>query len=137
MKRIAIFTLSILISLVSFAQLNVEETGYYSYDTRASDIWGYVDENGNEYALVGLYNGFSIVDVTDPSSLSEVFYEPGVESIWRDIKTWGDYAYVSTEGGGGILIVDLSPLTRRTDHHNLLLQWRNLFLPIRPQHFYR
>ncbi len=31
-------------------------------------------------------------------------------SIWRDIKTWGDYAYVSSESSGGVFIVDMSPL---------------------------
>lgn len=110
MKRISlsIFFLSFL--FISFAQLNIEELGYYSYDQRLSDIWGHADANGNEYALVGTYDGFSIVDVTTPSSLTEVYYNEGVESIWRDIKTWDNHAYVSTEGGGGILIVDMNPL---------------------------
>lgn len=110
MKRIAISTLLLLCFIVSFGQLNMTQLGHLPYNQNLSDIWGYVDEFGNEYALVGAYNGFSIVDVTNPESLQEVFFEQGVSSIWRDVKTWGDYAYVSTEGGNGILIVDLSPL---------------------------
>ncbi len=81
-----------------------------SYSQDLNDIWGYVDSDGNEYALVGTETGLSIVDVTTPTAPVEVFFGSGVNSIWRDIKTWGDYAYVSTEGGGGIYIVDLSPL---------------------------
>jgi len=84
--------------------------GHFPYSNSLSDVWGYVDENGNEYALVGVYDGFSVVDVTDPASPSEVFFGPGPQSIWRDIKTWGDYAYVSNESFGGVYIIDLSPL---------------------------
>lgn len=93
-----------------FGQLNLTELGKYTYPVSASDIWGHVDKTGNEYALVGVFNGFSIVDVTDPDNLVEVYFEPGVQSIWRDIKSWENHAYVSTEGGNGILIVDMNPL---------------------------
>ena len=106
------FTLSVLLMLAIIlkAQLNMTELGYLPYNQELNDIWGYVDSQGNEYALVGTYNGLSVVDVSDPANPSEVFFGSGVNSIWRDVKTWGDYAYVSTEGGGGIYIVDLSPL---------------------------
>ena len=110
MKRIFLSLAILATYFISFAQLNMEELGKLSYNDDLSDIWGYVDETGNEYALVGTYNGLSVVDVTDPASPEEVYFGSGVSSIWRDIKTWGDYAYVSTEGGGGIFIVDLSPL---------------------------
>ncbi len=110
MKRILLSVAFTAICFISFAQLNMEELGKLSYSDELSDIWGYVDEAGNEYALVGTYGGLSVVDVTDPASPEEVYFGSGVSSIWRDIKTWGDYAYVSTEGGGGIFIVDLSPL---------------------------
>jgi hypothetical protein len=33
-----------------------------------SNVWGYVT-GGKEYALVGVYEGLSIVDVTDPTIL--------------------------------------------------------------------
>lgn len=107
-------TLSIImlvsINMIITAQLYMEELGHLPYTSSLSDIWGYADEEGNEYALVGTYNGLSIVDVTDPANLQEVFFGAGAGSIWRDIKTWGDYAYVSNESNGGIFIVDMSPL---------------------------
>lgn len=103
-----------LISISSFAQLNLTEVGTLdlnsAHNQGLNDIWGYTDEFGNEYALVGGTKGTSVVDISDPANPVEVFYEPGMESIWRDIKTVGDYAYVTTEAQNGLLIIDLSPL---------------------------
>ncbi|MCB9335555.1 MAG: choice-of-anchor B family protein [Flavobacteriales bacterium] len=99
-----------------FSQLNMSLLGHLPYSGKGdnNDIWGYVDEFGNEYALVGLEAGVSVVDVTNPSSPNEVFWADGVYSIWRDIKTWNDKAYVTTEGGSGLMIIDLSPLPGNT-----------------------
>ncbi len=110
MKRIASILLFSMISMLSFGQLNMNELGHLPYTKQLSDIWGYADGDGNEYALIGVFDGFSIVDVTDPTAPEEVYFETGVPSIWRDVKTWDNHAYVSTEGGGGILIVDMNPL---------------------------
>ena len=40
----------------------------YGSTVELSNIWGYVDSLGNEYALVGAQNGLSIVDVTNPTN---------------------------------------------------------------------
>jgi len=101
----------------SFAQLNMSLLSQYPYPGSrgdVSDIWGYVDENGNEYAIVGLETGVSIVNVTNPASPVEVFYTPGANTIWRDIKTWNDKAYITNEGGNGMMIIDLAPLPGST-----------------------
>lgn len=111
---------ALLLSLPLFSQLNMNQLGYVDlvgqHSSEASDIWGYVDQSGNEYAIVGLNDGISVVDVTNPSSAVEVFYHPDRNSIWRDIKTWGDYAYVTTEASDsyGLLIIDLSTLPGNT-----------------------
>lgn len=112
MKRLKLFAFiaALALTLTGFGQTNMELLGQLDYSNDLSDIWGYADEDGNEYALVGTYTGLSIVDVTDPSDPVEVFFGSGPSSIWRDIKTWGDYAYVSNETSGGVYIVDLSPL---------------------------
>ena len=110
MKITTLFT-ALLLAASSYAQnINMNLFAQRTYTQELSDIWGYVDTLGNEYAIVGVYNGVSIVDVTDSTNIQEVYFHPGVNSIWRDIKTNGKYAYVSTEGGGGVLIIDLSPL---------------------------
>lgn len=101
----------------SFAQLNMSLLSQHQFPGSrgdVSDIWGYVDENGNEYAIVGLETGVSIVDVTVPTSPVEVFYTPGASTIWRDMKTWNDKAYITNEGGNGLMIIDLAPLPAST-----------------------
>lgn len=91
----------------------MQELGYLDlvsiHNSDLSDIWGW--SNGNqEYAIVGVNNGTSVVDVTNPANPTEVFYEPGMNSIWRDIKTYNGYAYVTTEAQNGLLIIDLNSL---------------------------
>ncbi len=111
--------LAALLPLFTSAQLNMELVGTLSYQelrgSDISDIWGYVDEQGNEYALVGVNGGgVSVVSLADPANPVELFYYAGPGSIWRDLKVWNDHAYVTTEGGGGLAIVDLSPLPQST-----------------------
>jgi choice-of-anchor B domain-containing protein len=79
-----------------------------------NDVWGYVDEQGNEYAIVGTSKGTSIVNVANPAAPFEVFWIPGTESIWRDPCVYGDYAFVTTEAEDGFLVIDLSPLPQST-----------------------
>lgn len=96
----------------------MQELGYLDlvsiHNSDLSDIWGW--SNGNqEYAIVGVNNGTSVVDVTNPANPTEVFYEPGMNSIWRDIKTYNGYAYVTTEAQNGLLIIDLNSLPGNTN----------------------
>ncbi len=105
----------LLFSTASHSQnaLNVTELGHLSYAQSLSEVRG-AQHNGHEYALVGVQNGFSIVDVQDPADPVEVFFEPGPNSIWRDPFYHNGHAYCVTEGGGGLLIVDMSPLPGST-----------------------
>ena len=64
---------------------------------------------GNMLCLV-LVDGVSIVDLSDPSQPVELYKLPGVETTWRDLKTFQEYAYVSNEGGDGLRIIDLRGL---------------------------
>ncbi|HLF65485.1 MAG TPA: choice-of-anchor B family protein [Saprospiraceae bacterium] len=97
------------------AQLNVEFLSNLDYVPILNDIWGYVDEDSTEYALVGMTSGLSIVSLADPLNPQEVQFINGVNSVWRDIKTWGDFAYVTADQGQqGLLMIDLSPLPQDT-----------------------
>jgi choice-of-anchor B domain-containing protein len=107
MKNI-IFSIFLFTSLFSYAQL--ENLSNLTYDTRLNDIWGYEDEKGNSYALVGLLDGVSIVNVTNPNLPVEVYRKKSVESIWRDLKVYKDFLYVTNESDSGIEIFDLSGL---------------------------
>ncbi|MCH2045019.1 MAG: choice-of-anchor B family protein, partial [Saprospiraceae bacterium] len=85
---------------------------------RLSDIWGYVHPDGTEYALVGTYEGVSIVSLANPSDPQEVAFIDGHPSIWRDLKTWQNYMYVvADEGEDGLLVADLSYLPDSVPYH--------------------
>lgn len=109
------------------AQTNITFEGQLSYgelrNSHLANIWGYTDEFGNEYALLGVNGnndgdpgGLSIADLSDPANPEEIYFLPGPVSIWREIKVWNDHAYITTEAeGGGLTIVDLRPLPQSTD----------------------
>lgn len=110
MRNILTGCLILLITLTAFAQKNLTLNGNLTYSERLADIWGYTDTAGKEYALVGTLTTLSIVDISDSTNPVELFAVQGDTSIWRDIKTWKDHAYVTNESGGGLMIVDLSGL---------------------------
>lgn len=85
---------------------NVDErnTGSRSYN----DIWAYEDATGREYAVMGAKNGTIIYDLSDPTAPQEIAFVPGASSIWRDIKSFGDYLYVVADRGqDGLLIINM------------------------------
>jgi choice-of-anchor B domain-containing protein len=88
-----------------------------------SGIWGYSDTmlvNGKpkirELALMCTFRGLSIVDITSPD-LRELAFIPSSASNpndfnnnWREVRTAGHYAYITTEAfGAGVQIVNLRP----------------------------
>ncbi len=102
--------IAFLFSLNAFSQ-NLQLAAYLNYNgVPLANINGFVDTLGNEYALVGTYYGLDIVDVTVPSNPVIKFSVYGPQSEWREVKTYRKYAYVTTEGGGGLTVVDLSQL---------------------------
>ena len=93
------------------AQLNMTYVGDISYNTDLNDVWGYTDSSGVEYALVGLRTGVSVVDLSIPATPTQVGFAPGDQSVWRDIKVWGKYAYATCDqGDDGLMVIDLSNL---------------------------
>lgn len=112
MKKLLFYSLLMVAGFFANAQLNIQFKSNLSYNgKKLSNIGGYVDSLGNEYALVGYLDGLDIVDVTDPANPLIKFTIPGPSSNWREVKTWNGYAYVTTEGGSdGLQIVDLRNL---------------------------
>ncbi|MFM2136600.1 MAG: hypothetical protein RL021_2000, partial [Bacteroidota bacterium] len=109
-KRIILVLTAVCLCYGMNAQ-NLQLAAQLSYgNSSLANIGGYVDSLGNEYALVGTYNGLDIVDVSVPSAPVIRFSVPGPANDWREVKTYRKYAYVTTEGGGGLVIVDLSRL---------------------------
>ena len=114
MKKLFLMVL-VCFSLSALAQtnFNVQFRSQLPYGSTVdlSNIWGYVDSLGNEYALVGAQTGLSIVDVTNPNNPIQKFFVPGTNSFWREVQVWGKYAYVTTEGCcNGLQIINLSNL---------------------------
>lgn len=123
-----LLVLAVLLVSVVRAQDGIHFLGRLDYQgargTDISGLWGYTDELGNEYALVGVNGrpdlsvpgGISVVALGDGTTPEEVFFLPGPPSIWREVKVWGDHAYITTEAeDGGLTILDLSPLPQSTD----------------------
>lgn len=77
-----------------------------------NDLWGYVDGNGSEYAVLGTPQRIYFIDVTDPTIPTEVaFFTPGSTCVWRDFKTYDKYVYAVSEfGTEGLLVYDMSGL---------------------------
>jgi len=73
-----------------------------------SGNWGYTTPDGRRFALTGTSAGLSIVEVTDPVRPKSKALIEGPASSWREVRTYGPYAYVSTEAKHGIDIVDLT-----------------------------
>ncbi|MCB0561144.1 MAG: choice-of-anchor B family protein [Phaeodactylibacter sp.] len=111
MKKTILLLLFAAVCQFANAQLNMTLLSQVDYSQNLNDIWGWADpETGIEYALVGLRNGTSIVSLENPSDAQEVAFVPGPNSTWRDIKTWGNFAYVTNETSNGLLVIDLSGL---------------------------
>ena len=103
-----IFYFLLIYSLKNYAQqsMNMNLLSVKSYTSDLNDIWGYSSDDG-EYALVGLYDGISVISITNPSSPIDLGFYPGPNSMWRDIKTYGAYLYCINETGGGLQILNL------------------------------
>ena len=77
MKTI-LFIICALLSYFGYTQAELNFVSNIDYqalhDANLNDIWGYEDEDGNEYAIVGTTKGTSIVDVTDPLNPEEIYW---------------------------------------------------------------
>ncbi|MHC4717869.1 MAG: choice-of-anchor B family protein, partial [Planctomycetota bacterium] len=89
---------------------------------RTNDVWGWTDaQTGNEYAIVGLSNAASFVDVSDPFNpiyLGKLpLHEGARPSTWRDMKVYKDHAFIVSDGSGdhGMQVFDLTQLRDLAD----------------------
>lgn len=123
MRKIYLLALSLFLTFSINAQQNIELAGELYYPDGLSDIWGYTDATGIEYALVcvkgtfGQTGGLSVVSLEDPENPEEVYYKAGSKSTWRDVKEYNGFAYVVLDvesSDEGLLIVDLNSLPDET-----------------------
>ena len=105
------------IGLTSLAQdsLNMTKLSVWKSQNAVeyNDVWGYTDDNGREYAILGSNWGTHFLDVTDPRNPVEINSFAGFNTnvIWRDFKIVGHYAYgVADNYWNSLQIFDLSNL---------------------------
>ena len=86
----------------------------YFQSVEGNDSWGWTDSfDGKEYALMGLDDGTAFVDISDPEVPLYLGKLPSatVNSSWRDIKVYKDYAFIVSEAPGhGLQVFNLSKL---------------------------
>ncbi|MFK8008683.1 MAG: choice-of-anchor B family protein [Saprospiraceae bacterium] len=77
-----------------------------------NEVWGYVDCEGNEFAIIGSSTHIHFIDLADPMNLVQIdSFAGGETTVWRDMKTYKDRAYaVSDNTNEGLMIFDLSDL---------------------------
>ena len=94
--------------------MDVESLSDLGGGDNGNDCWGWVDhETGREIAIFGRSNGTSFIDVTDPTDMKYFANLPTASSpsLWRDIKVYGEYAYIVSEAGEhGLQIVHMPNL---------------------------
>jgi choice-of-anchor B domain-containing protein len=115
------FVLSFILLLP--AQKNISLLGHLSYGNQScSNLTGYADAQGREYALVGTTQGLSIVAIDTPTNPRQLFLVPGAtgnSGLWREVREYKGYAYVTTEQASGLVIVNLNYLPDSIKYHTV------------------
>lgn len=143
MKKVPSIILSLLI-LSLFSQtygqsLNILQRSNWDDVTQTyNDVWGYANSTG-EYAILGSRSHTIFINVSQPNTPVEVARFAGgfTSSIWRDFKTYGNYAYgvadrSSATNRSGLQIFDLSGLpqtvTKVYDSYAFFDRAHNIFI---------
>lgn len=102
--------------------LTLDQIGGGAANILGNDCWGWTDpQTGKEYALVGLTQGTSFVDIsvpTDPKYLGRL-PSNGTNSTWRDLKVYDNHVFVVSDANSthGMQVFDLTRL-RNADPDN-------------------
>ena len=105
-----------LLAHIDLATLSIPASDDYHALTPAASSaagnYGYTSPDGRRFALTGLSDGLSIVEVTDPRNPRRTAHIPGAASQWREVRTYGHYVYVTTEARTGLDIIDMGDPSR-------------------------
>ncbi|MCB9284069.1 MAG: choice-of-anchor B family protein [Lewinellaceae bacterium] len=102
--------------------------------TRYNEVWGYVDCELREYAILGSAHYVHFFNLENPASPQQVAsFTGGATTIWRDMKTFRDRAYsVCDQCGEGLMVFDLSNLPNSVTKTNQTPQFfqsaHNIFI---------
>ena len=91
------------------APLNSQLISHVPFNENSSGMWGYVDKKGIKYAVIGTASATRVYSLEDPANPIERFVGPGAVGIWREVRYFKDYIYVSTDqGADGLVIIDMT-----------------------------
>ena len=101
-----------------YSCLNYDLMGHVSLEEMeadaGNDCWGWTDSTtGREYAIMGVNNGTSFIDITDSTSPIYLGKLPTatVDSSWRDMKVYNDHVYIVSEAvDHGLQVFNLANL---------------------------
>ncbi|MBK9257347.1 MAG: choice-of-anchor B family protein [Saprospiraceae bacterium] len=119
------YKIFIFIALMFFVQnINGQKESFNStlissvkLDENANDIWGYTDENGIKYAIIGSFRNTWVYSLEDPANPILRYKAPGAQSTWRDIKSFNNHLYVTTDRGtDGLVIIDMTSAPENISH---------------------
>ncbi|HRV82354.1 MAG TPA: choice-of-anchor B family protein, partial [Planctomycetota bacterium] len=91
------------VQLLAWIPLNLIDNS-----SSGNDCWGYVSGTGREIGIIGTQAGTAFFDLSNPGNPLQIGYVDGPDSLWRDVKVFQTYAYIVSEGGSGIQVVDLA-----------------------------
>ena len=99
-------------ALPSFPQDQVELLSWVTLGEMGAssgmDCWGYTSPSGREYAIYCANSRTAFIEITDPRNPVIVDSKTGPNCGWRDVKIYADHAYIVSECGPGVQIIDLS-----------------------------
>ena len=79
MKRHLCLTLIFLIAITAFSHaqssLNTELIDNIDYNVFVNDVWGYIDAQGNDYAVVGLRTGVAFAAISADKATSVTVFQ--------------------------------------------------------------
>ena len=104
MLRLILLTL--FFNLVLTQGYNMQLISHLPYEQNSSDITGFA-QDGREFAVMGLQDAATFIDITDPYNPFEIDRIDGGNSIWRDLKYWNRHVYIGTEANDGIKVVSV------------------------------
>lgn len=108
--RKVVFIISLFAAQITSAQSYLDYLSQVQFPVRSSSLTRYIDDAGNEYALIGTYDATVIVDITNPATPVTLFSVPGPAGIWREMKTYNHHAYITNETDSGLQIINLTDL---------------------------
>lgn len=102
-----------LLSRVTFTQMGGTNS------TNGNDCWGWTDPlTEKEYAIMGCTSHTAFIDITNPTVpiyIGKVNSHNNVNSVWRDIKVYNNFAFIVSEATGhGMQVFDLTRLRNVT-----------------------